>query len=376
MDRFKSVKENGAKNGEQWPKLKIKLQYKSDLTENLILRISENLKTILFANGSESFILEEINGKYYQRNLLKVPRRIIRYVEEDSSSSGAFFVLYSKEYDSHLHIMHTRKPDLNFKFKRYTEPRTLTIFDVRMGLCSSSSQPPETDESVPRNQIVFTGVKDNQFIFDIATFEEITTKGTFAKENVQVHNVEITQNQQSQIAAFSFTWPYITFSGPGQSLFIVNAYDPERYNCIEPSTDCISNGLVIRAMHVTDTYHLFALMFQNKKYYLYRFDLDFCNSFTSNPVDKKSCINMSEHLVAYEPSFVGYRNFKKMHVKSSHKLERLNMEQEMIVLLLHEDYLYSWSSRSLDGQRFNTLKFVIKLHNPNFVVKNDSSIFF
>ena len=58
---------------------------------------------------------------------------------------------------------------------------------------------------------------------------------------------------------------------------------------------------------------------------------------------------MTDHLVVYEPSFVGFRNFTKMHVKSSYELERLNMEQEMMILLLHENYLYSWSSRALDG---------------------------
>lgn len=37
-------------------------------------------------------------------------------------------------------------------------------------------------------------MKDNEFIFDIARFDEFKTRSTFSQENIQMQNLEISQN--------------------------------------------------------------------------------------------------------------------------------------------------------------------------------------
>ena len=49
----------------------------------MMVSVSQNLKSIIFANGFEGYLLEEKNGKYFQRNILKYSKHHISFVKED-----------------------------------------------------------------------------------------------------------------------------------------------------------------------------------------------------------------------------------------------------------------------------------------------------
>ena len=52
---------------------------------------------------------------------------MIRYAQEDKVHGG-FYLVYAKEYDLNLKVMHSNRPELSIEFGRQVEPRIIKIF--------------------------------------------------------------------------------------------------------------------------------------------------------------------------------------------------------------------------------------------------------
>lgn len=82
------------------------------------------------------------------------------------------------------------------------------------------------------------------------------------------------------------------------------------------------------------------MILKNGKYMLYTLDLNELNYFKHR--DQKSKLFKFELLLEYEESFVNYKMLKDMHVRGSSRKEVIQLNQKLIVFLLHDDNMYSW----------------------------------
>lgn len=90
------------------------------------------------------------------------------------------------------------------------------------------------------------------------------------------------------------------------------------------------------------------MILKNGKYMLYTLDLNELNYFKHR--DQKSKLFKFELLLEYEESFVNYKMLKDMHVRGSSRKEVIQLNQKLIVFLLHDDNMYSWIEQKEAGE--------------------------
>lgn len=59
-------------------------------------------------------------------------------------------------------------------------------------------------------------------------------------------------------------------------------------------------------------------------------------------VDISSLYMLRDPILAYDLNTVKHKNFTQMHVRGSSLKENIDFNEELFVILLHEDELYIW----------------------------------
>lgn len=72
--------------------------------------------------------------------------------------------------------------------------------------------------------------------------------------------------------AYGFNWPYLSFSGFGNFLLLINAFDTRLFHRIEIAPK--DSKITICDTYITDTMELFVIILQNDKYKLFSLDLE------------------------------------------------------------------------------------------------------
>ena len=91
------------------------------------------------------------------------------------------------------------------------------------------------------------------------------------------------------IGAFSVNWPYISFSGFSNYIFIINAFNPNiiyRSEIANPDTHAL-----VCDTFIADSNDLFVVIYIKKKYRVYRIDLDYANISEIGEEDTNADIN-------------------------------------------------------------------------------------
>jgi len=83
------------------------LNYFKDNTDNLKVRISLDLKSIILVNKDENFLMYKSNGNIVQKNLSSMNGFTVHYIEQDLVHESCFYIMQSRDYDSKLDIIHS-----------------------------------------------------------------------------------------------------------------------------------------------------------------------------------------------------------------------------------------------------------------------------
>jgi len=188
--------------------------------------------------------------------------------------------------------------------------------------------------------------------------------------------------------AFSINWPYLAYQGLKNELMIINAFEQERVHRIMLSDE--KEEVCICGTYITDSRDLFVLVFKNKtlKYYLYRLDLDNCNirELKDRNYDLSKLYKM-QPILEYHQEEVGNQRFSQLHARGSSRKDLINFNEELYILILHEDVLFKWQQKQ-DGWEFSynqhsdkygrksELEEVAQISSKNLVVQNDSIVYF
>lgn len=76
------------------PKLRI-MNFKQQVTENLMVKISKDFQKVIFTNRKEHFIIEQKYGETVQRKLFHVQGKIVHMIKE---VDDGFFLLAAGDY--------------------------------------------------------------------------------------------------------------------------------------------------------------------------------------------------------------------------------------------------------------------------------------
>lgn len=238
-------------------------------------------------------------------------------------------------------------------------------------------------------------MRDDEYIQTRVSFRELphthqkrsnNSKKLPAMSSLNNQDYKIDQYCSMQINAFSINWPYVAFSGIHQNLCLLNAFDRDILQRIEISPGHIETQSGVRhtivATYITDTHDLFLMIYQQRKYYLYNIDLDECNprEFELNMInsmfEQKNPYNLKEHLMVYDEKQVSNKFFTRMHIRGSSQKEQIDFNEELIVLILHENELYCWNNMIQEDGDVNRIELCAYVEQNTFYAKNDSCIFY
>ena len=136
----------------------------------------------------------------------------------------------------------------------------------------------------------------------------------------------------------------------------------------------------IRSTFITNTRDLFILVFvtYEKVYKLYKIDLDRNNLREikfDDKIDILQLYQLSDSILQYNLDAVQSKNFTQMHVRGSSHKENIDFNEELFVLLLHEDTIYIWQ-QDRNPTKSNPIQLLKTISSVRFQAINDSTIYF
>ena len=117
-----------------------------------------------------------------------------------------------------------------------------------------------------KKEVRLIQMEDDHFLIDRVDFREVR-----AFDKVSYVDLKYQYFMISQISAFSFSWPYVCFSGINNFICIVSSYDKSCVTRIEvaPMNQCVT----ICMTHIAED-DLFVLVADKDIYKLYQIDLN------------------------------------------------------------------------------------------------------
>ena len=82
-------------------------------------------------------------------------------------------------------------------------------------------------------EIRIVSLKDDEFLFTRAEFDDVMEKDDEGKAQWIQKNIQYFEYIFTPVRAFSINWPYVAFSGLGNYLLIVNAFDRKQIRRIQ-----------------------------------------------------------------------------------------------------------------------------------------------
>jgi len=147
----------------------------------------------------------------------------------------------------------------------------MKIFDFHiMNSPHLQSQPAHQNK-----EIRLISLKDDEFILTRADYEDIFEEEQGKKSGWVQKNIQYFEYIYAPLRAFSINWPYVVFTGIGNFIIIVNAFDRKQMRRIQVAEE--TDDITICQTYITDTYDLFVVINADSKYSLYLIDLDAAN---------------------------------------------------------------------------------------------------
>ena len=98
--------------------------------KNLVVKISRDLNSVMFANKNENFLLTKCeNNEHYNQNTISwMKGKIIREIVHAGESN--FLLICCKDYDRDLDVQSSLYENFKISIKRRIEPNTISILDA------------------------------------------------------------------------------------------------------------------------------------------------------------------------------------------------------------------------------------------------------
>jgi len=176
------------------------------------------------------------------------------------------------------------------------------------------------------------GMDDDEFNLDRAAWQ--------VNEAKQIQNVVYNHYIYAVGNAFAINWPYISFSGLDNDLTILNTFDIDVSHRVIISTE--GEEINICATFISDTRDLFTLVhrYSKQEYVLYKLDLDNCNPRENSDSTDLSQMYKNLEILKYSEEAVNSKNFSQIHLRGSSAKEHNDFNEELVLVLLHENELY------------------------------------
>ena len=169
----------------------------------------------MFVNGDEQFVITmfEYSDEINQKRLTQIGEKKIRYILKDKGNSNGnygYYIFACGDYDRYLHIFKSNDLDFRLSIKRNIQPGTITIFDAV----------PEANGTLK----ILSNL-DDEFIIDQIKEDKNMEILSECADHEDEKSLNMKSYIFSSVNAFSFNWPYITFSGLENFLLVINIFD-------------------------------------------------------------------------------------------------------------------------------------------------------
>jgi hypothetical protein len=122
------------------------------------------MRSVVFTDPLENFILEKKDGYTVQKKLTELEGKMSHWTEEGQKDSGFYFVV-CKDYDNSIKIFNSKRDKKIHKVLRNVEPGMLWIFDMKVTVSEADL------EDYEKVEIRILLLRDDEFIMDYITFD-------------------------------------------------------------------------------------------------------------------------------------------------------------------------------------------------------------
>ena len=201
-------------------KSEISINYTQDLDPNYKVVIDYKCRQVVLSNGKENCLVENDGDYQTQRLIQKTEDKDILFFKQDYENGG-FFVVCRKKFDKYMRIYHTNISDFKFRFERVVEAKLILTHDFHI-------QEVIDENGFTRKEVRVVSMEDDHFLIDRVDFKQssIMDKLTYSDFCYQYFTI-------SQISAFSFSWPYVCFSGINNFICIISSFDKSKMTRVE-----------------------------------------------------------------------------------------------------------------------------------------------
>ena len=121
----------------------------------------------------------------------------------------------------------------------------------------------------------------------------------------------------SPLRAFSICWPFIAFSGLGNYILLINAYENTKIRRIQVAE--ANKSITISQTYITETNDLFVCIQDEDQYKLLMMDLDYSveHEFSNRAEEGEIEPYTFKLILQYHDSVVNLEQLTKMHVRGS-----------------------------------------------------------
>jgi len=108
------------------------INFKTDVSKNLKVKISGDNSRILFTNMGETFLVKIKDDQQVHRFLDHLNQKIVRFIYEDPMDG--FFLVSCDDYDTNFLLQHATDTSYKVEIDKRIEPGNLIIYDLRSNM--------------------------------------------------------------------------------------------------------------------------------------------------------------------------------------------------------------------------------------------------
>eukprot|EP00347_Sterkiella_histriomuscorum_P007705 403347881 len=270
------------------------LRFTNKNTENLKVKISQNLEKILLNNDTDNILYQndrqEVLGWFKRQTVHKIA----------CTQDNNFIAICSNPYDVKINLYRSDSSENYHTLSLKTSPKIFKYYDMK---CDG-------------DMTYAICLRDTEIFVD------------FMKQGEQRY----TQYYYSYYLLEEFKWPYVSFIVNTEDIFIINAFAPKKAKRIsyKDSDESVVSSFISKSMNMFYmTYHR-----KNKTYHMHMLDLDKTN------LNKRVIFQTSSDTFNSQALY-------QMHVRSTSEKERNDYNLKTIAFLRFSDDLYAWTE--VDG---------------------------
>lgn len=271
---------------------------------HLTVKVAADGKQAIFSNGFEHYIHD--GGS--QANFPWIKDKFIRWAVPEGDG---FFIACSKEYDRDIDLLHSKRSKFHASVDRHLEPGLFKVYDMQVVTVK------EGEDKGKRLLSVLCCVGDylSLEVIDVDVAERPETgEGHVASYTYRFYN------------AYSFNWPYFAYASRFCDLFILNAFNPSFVQCYEMP----KHTRHCAATFLTDTHDFFCVSETLDDHFeILHIDLD-----DPNP--------RLRSILKYSFEEVDSQAVEAFHCRGSSRKERVDLNEMLVVYLMHGTDLYYW----------------------------------